>query len=76
MPKQDRVLSVIEAAVMLLESYRTTGSGLVGATFQPVAAKFGAGRSGGIRNATLISLMSSERQARPYIAVTIAQLFG
>jgi hypothetical protein len=49
-----------------LASYRTTGSGSVGATFQ-LAAKFGVGRSGGMPNAILMSL-AEERWARPHIS--------
>jgi hypothetical protein len=45
---------------------RPIGSGSIGATFQ-LAAKFGIGRSAGIRNATLISLTFEERRARPLI---------
>src|SRR5438105_3036003 len=45
---------------------RTIGRESVGATFQ-VGGKFGAGRSGGIPNAILISLTSEERRARPHI---------
>src|SRR5215472_17576565 len=47
-------------------SKRTTGRESVGATFQ-LGGKFGIGRSGGIRNATLISLTSEERRARPHM---------
>jgi hypothetical protein len=49
-------------------SYRTTGSGSVGATFQ-LGAKLGDGRSGGIPKAILISLTSEERRARPHMGV-------
>src|SRR5215472_15119028 len=50
-------------------SKRTTGRESVGATFQ-LGGKFGIGRSGGIRNATLISLTSEERRARPHIGAS------
>jgi len=45
------------------------GTESVGATFQ-LGGKFGIGRSGGIRNATLISLTSEERRARPHIGAS------
>src|ERR1700761_1932603 len=48
-------------------SNRTTGSALVGATFQ-LAAKFGVGRSGGIPKTDLISLTSEDRRARPHMS--------
>jgi hypothetical protein len=44
----------------------TTSSGSVGATFQ-LAAKFGAGRPGGIAKRILISLTSEDRRARPHM---------
>src|ERR1700722_5275543 len=49
-----------------LLSQRTMGRLSVGATFQ-LGAKFGAGRSGGMRNAILISLKSVESLTRPHI---------
>jgi hypothetical protein len=42
-------------------SYRTTGSGSVGGTFQ-LGAMFGVGRSGGIEKTSLISLTLEERE--------------
>jgi hypothetical protein len=50
-----------------LTSNRTIGSWPVGAPFQ-VGGKFGLGRSGGIENASLISLTSVERRTRPHMA--------
>src|SRR5712671_7341112 len=49
-----------------LESYRTTGSGSVGATFQ-LGGKLGVGRFGGIEKTSLISLTSEDRRARPHM---------
>ena len=46
---------------LALGSKRTTGSGSVGATFQP-GGKFGVGRCGGIEKTSLISLTSEERR--------------
>jgi hypothetical protein len=54
---------------------RTIGSGSVGATFQ-LGGKFGAGRSGGIPNAILISLTSEERRERPHIKAILALAGG
>jgi hypothetical protein len=51
---------------LALASYRTTGRGSVGATFQ-LGAMLGVGRSGGIENTSLISLTSEERRARPHM---------
>jgi hypothetical protein len=48
---------------------RAIGRESVGATFQ-LGGKFGAGRSGGIPKATLISLTSEERRARPHICIS------
>src|SRR4029077_15162359 len=49
-----------------LASYRTTGRGSVGATFQ-LGGKFGVGRCGGIEKTSVISLTSEERRARPHM---------
>ena len=49
-----------------LELCRTTGSELVGATFQ-LGGKLGVGRCGGIEKTSLISLTSEERRARPHM---------
>jgi hypothetical protein len=60
---------VDEMKSIIVKAFRfgvNVGSGSVGATFQ-LAAKFGAGRSGGIEKTSLISLTSLERRARPHI---------
>src|SRR5215469_10433786 len=49
-----------------LASKRMIGTSSLGATFQ-LAGTFGVGRSGGIEKASLISLTSEERRARPHI---------
>jgi hypothetical protein len=56
----------VEAALPLLgiEAHDRQG---VGRRHVPARRKFGAGRSGGIPNAILISLTSEERRARPHI---------
>ena len=50
---------------LALASYRTTGSGSVGATFQ-LGGKLGVGRCGGIEKTSLISLTSEQRRTRPH----------
>jgi hypothetical protein len=57
--KPQRITSKLRSPAFA--SYRTTGRGSVGATFQ-LAAMFGVGRCGGIEKTSLISLTSEERR--------------
>src|SRR6266446_2451881 len=65
--KPQRIRSRLRSAAR--GSYRTIGSGSVGATFQ-LGAMFGVARCGGIEKTSLISLTSEERRARPHMART------
>jgi hypothetical protein len=59
----------LEGALMLLRVIAHDRQG-IGRGHIPAGGKIRVGRSGGIRKATLISLTSEERRARPHMAGT------